>query len=586
MNRYTEKTLKWGLILSWALLLLFDLLFRGFPWLAHNVGGLRFIANFVLSALGLLCLLYLLSFVRKKWVFILLYTLLIGLPVLLNGSYFLVYNKFISPSGFDVFSESPGMVLTTGAANFNFFFLLAATFTLVVAGFFLSRFSPRRKWPIIPNLIFLASFFVFLLLHWYSVNFFQQSIWAFYESFADELMLNQQKATHPQRVKLSPVNQNTQKPDLVFVVGESQVLSHMSLYGYKRKTTPHLDSLYAAHKIIPFTKAVSIGNKTRLSVPYMLAGLQGPDPNGVFYQYPSIFDYAKAAGYKTLFISAQDLHWGRLDQLFDDGSIDLLLDGNHFSSHVDVHKGVDDLVLLPKILDYLQQYGSPFLLVVQMDGSHYPYNIHSPDSLKRFLPEESPNCTNAFDNTLLVTDIYLYRFYRFLNQYFPGSYLFFTPDHGQNFGGLGGHFNDNFTPDVFHNALIAFPPDGDSLAFNSLMKNKDMLVSQADVFATMLDLMHQKPQYRIDGMSLPSHLSNSRLICCSEYMPTFHNDPNAVVVDSNLNTLYLDFSKKSVTDNRDGRFYRFSQLPEPILNILKRRLNRTKPLAINPSSKP
>ena len=573
-------------MLSWTLLLLFDLLFRGLPWLAHNVGGLRFIANFTMSALGLLCLLYLLSFVRKKWIFIVLYTLLIGLPVLLNGSYFLVYNKFISPSGFDVFSESPSMVLSTGAANFKFLFLTTGLVLISIAGYFLRKFRPQHKWLILPNLIFFAALFVFLLLHWYSVNFFQQSSVAFYESFAEEIILNQQKATHPHRVKLKPIDQTMQKPDLVFVVGESQVLSHMSLYGYSRKTTPHLDSLYAAHKIIPFTKAVSIGNKTRLSVPYMLAGLQGPDPHGVFYQYPSIFDYAKAAGYKTLFISAQDLHWGRLDQLFDDGSIDLLLDGNHFSSHVDVHKGVDDLVLLPKIFDYLQQYGSPFLLVVQMDGSHYPYNVHSPDSLKKFLPEESPNCTNAFDNTLLVTDIYLNRFYHFLNQHFPGSFLFFTPDHGQNFGGLNGHFNDNFTPDVFHNALIAFPPDGDTLAFNGLMKNRDKLVSQADIFATMLDLMHQKPQYRIDGISLRNHLNNSRMVCCSEYMPTFHNDPYCVVVDSNLQSLYINFSKKSVTDDRDGRFFRFNKLPEPILNMLKKRLNRTKPIAISPSSQP
>ncbi|RLD87466.1 MAG: hypothetical protein DRJ09_10250 [Bacteroidetes bacterium] len=578
-NNRSKKgsALKSGLFLAWIVLLFFDLIFRGWPWLQHNIGGLRFIVNFTLSALFLLCLLYLLSFFRKRWIFILLYSLLIGIPVLLNGSYFLVYDKFISPSGFNIFSESPAMVLTTGAANFNIVFLISGIVFLFLAGYLLRRFTPRHKWLIVPNLILSSAIFIFLLLHWYSVSFFQQSSGAFYESLTEEVMLNRQKTTHLHRVKLLPVNQNRQQPNLVFVVGESQVLSHMSLYGYPRKTTPNLDSLYVAKKIVPFTKAVSIGNKTRLSVPYMLAGLQGPDPNGVFYQYPSIFDYAKVAGYKTLFISAQDLRWGHLDQMFDDGSIDILLDGNHFTSHVYVHKGVDDLVLLPKIFDHLQQNGSPFLLVVQMDGSHYPYNIHSPDSLKKFLPEESPNCTNAFDNTLLVTDIYLSRFYHFLNKTFPGSYLFFSPDHGQNFGGLSGHFNDNFTPDVFHNALIAFPPDGDTLTFNSLFKNRNKLVSQADIFATLLDLMHVTPQYQIDAISLRGNISNNRLVCCSEYMPTFHNNPNAVVIDSNLNSLYIDFSKKSVTDNRNGRFFRFNQLPKPVLNNLLQRLNRKKP---------
>ncbi len=573
---------RFGLLISWMLLLLFDLSYRGIPWLQHNLTGIRFIANFVLSAIALLSLLYLIRFFKKKWIFILLYSLLVGLPVLLNGSYFLVYSKFISPSGFDVFSESPGMVLSTGAANFQGWFVVTTILVVWVAGYFLWKFQPRRKWLILPNTLIFSAFFVFLLLHWYSVSFFQQSECAFYESFAEEIILNHQEATHPQRLKLHPFKQNTHKPDLVFVVGESQVLSHMSLYGYSRKTTPHLDSLYKNHKIIPFTKAVSIGNKTRLSVPYMLAGLQGPDPHGAFYQFPSIFDYAKAAGYRTLFISAQDLHWGHLDQMFADGNIDLLLDGNHFSSHVDVHKGVDDLVLLPKIFDYLKKYGSPFLLVVQMDGSHYPYNIHSPDSLKQFLPEKSPNCTNAFDNTLLVTDIYLNNFYRFLSHNFPGSYLFFTPDHGQNFGGLNGHFNDNFTPDVFHNGLIAFPPDGDTIAYNRLMANQNKLVSQADIFASMLDLMSVKPQFKIDGYSLLDSIPANRLICCSEYMPTFHNDPNCVVIDSNLNTLYIDFSKKSVTDNQTGQFFRFNKLPKKIKTGLENRLNRTKPVRYKP----
>ncbi len=576
-KEHSEKG-RFGLLISWILLLLFDLSFRGIPWLQHNMTGIRFIANFTLSALALICLLYILSFIKKKWIFVLLYSLLIGLPVLLNGSYFLVYNKFISPSGFDVFSESPGMVLGTGAANFKLWFIITAFLVVSVSGYFLWKFQPRRKWLILPNILFFSAFFVFLLLHWYSVNFFQQSSGAFYESFAEEIILNHQEATHPHRVKLLPVKQNMQKPNLVFVVGESQVLSHMSVYGYSRKTTPHLDSLYKDHKIIPFTKAVSVGNKTRLSVPYMLSGLQGPDPHGVFYQYPSIFDYAKVAGYKTLFISAQDLHWGHLDQMFDDGSIDLLLDGNHFSSHVDVHKGVDDLALLPKIFKTLKKYGSPFLLVVQMDGSHYPYNIHSPDSLKRFLPEKSPNCINAFDNTLIVTDIYLSRFFHFLSENFPGSYLFFTPDHGQNFGGLSGHFNDNFTPDVFHNGLIAFPPDGDTIAYNRLMANQNKLVSQADIFASMLDLMSVKPQYKIDSYSLLDSIPANRLICCSEYMPTFHNDPNCVVVDSNLNTLYIDFSKKSVTNNQTGQFFRFNKLPQRIITSLNSRLKRTKPV--------
>ncbi|NYT28473.1 MAG: hypothetical protein H0A76_11785 [Candidatus Thiodubiliella endoseptemdiera] len=65
-------------------------------------------------------------------------------------------------------------------------------------------------------------------------------------------------------------------------------------------------------QLIKYTNALSIGTHTRLSVPYMLVGIEGIDPKGRIYQTPSVFNYAKARGYTTAFISAQDTRWGIL----------------------------------------------------------------------------------------------------------------------------------------------------------------------------------------------------------------------------------------------------------------------------------
>jgi len=570
--------------MAWIILLVVDWAFRGIGWLAHNLTGLRFLANYLLSAIALLGLLYLLAFIRKKTVFWVAYSLLIILPMLLQGNYFIVYKKFISPSDFAIFTESPRMVLDVGIANLNWFFLLGGTFLIVIAGLVLQKYKPRTKWIILPAGVIFIGISIFLTLHWYSVDFFQHSTVAFYDDLTQEILSDRVHPLTTHRLKLLPVRKPKNPPNLVFVVGESQVLSHMSLYGYHRQTTPLLDSLYKAHRIIPFQKAVSVGNKTRLSVPYMLSGLQGPDPKGAFFEYPSIFDYARAAGYHTLFLSAQDLHWGKLNALFNDGSIDMLEDGNYFSSHVDVLKGVDDLVMLPHVFRFLIEYGSPFLLVVQMDGSHYPYSEHSPDSLKRFLPERSRNGVNAFDNTLVVTDIYLTRLYAFLAKRFPHTFMFFSPDHGQNFGGLNGHFNDNFTRDIFHNALIAFPPVGDSVARNLMLKKENRLVSQADIFATMLSLMKIKPQYIVDGVSLLDTNKRRRVVTCSEYMPTFHNNPLAVVVDSAMQTQLIDFSRMSVTDSRTGKVYPYRELSLWIRKVINYRLHRKVPVKALPDT--
>ncbi len=554
-----------------------DFLMRGIPWLTHTVGGLRFLANYIMSVVVLFTVLSLLSFIRKRFFFWTAYLIIIMLPLVIEGNYFFIYKKFLSPSIFSIFFESPGMVISTSAHNLNLFLIFCLIIFSVLAGILLFRYRPRRKWILVPDLLVFLGFFIFFLLHWYSVSNFQHSVFAFYSNLTSNIFVSHNKTIHPDRAPLNPVTAAPGSPNFVFVIGESQVLSHMSLYGYTRKTTPLLDSLYRNKKIIPCSKAVSIGNKTRLSIPYMLVGLEGPDPKGAFYYYPSLFDYMKSAGYHTFFISAQDLHWGYLDKYFDDGSVDLTLDGSYFSSSVDVHKGADDLIVLPHLFRVLEQYGTPFLLVVQMDGSHYPYNIHSPDSLKRFLPEQTPNSVNAFDNTLIVTDIYLTRLYDFLSRHFPDTYLFFTPDHGQNFGGLNGRFNDNFKPDVFHNPLIVFPPADDTLHTPLFSKNRHRLVSQADIFATILDLCGITPQYRIDGISFLDTLHTHPFVTCMEYMPTFHNDPSGIVVDTSLQTLFIDFSRHAVNDYRTGRDYPYSHLEPDIRKMLDYRLNRQKP---------
>ena len=569
---------KYGLLFSWGLIIITDLLFRGTDWIQQNFTGLHFLGNFVLSSLALLSFLYIISYISKKWILISLFILFVIFPQLLNGNYFIVYKKFISPAIFRLFCESTKMVTTTGADNVSYFYIFFLIIFSIGAIFFLIKFKPKRKWLIIPNFILSLSAFIFLLIHWFSVDFFQQSSFAFYNNMAQSIIEANNVNYNYTKVKLSPfTNIKEKKPNFVFIIGESQVLQHMQIYGYNKKTTPNLKKLYDQKKIIPFTKVISVGNKTRLSVPYMLTGLMGPDPNGVIYQYPTIFDYAKNAGYTTIFISAQDLRWGNIYKMFNNKNLDIILDGNNFSASVDVHKGIDDLIILPKIFDVLKNCKPPFLLVLQMDGSHYPYNIHSPDSLKKFLPEDSPNCINAYDNTLVVTDLYLSRLYKLISAKYSDTYMFFSPDHGQNLGGQNGYFNDNYSNLVINNALIVFPPVNDTSRYNIFNKNKNRLSSQADIFATILDLINIKPQYKIDGISLLSKPTKKRLIICSEYMPTFHNNPHCAIVDTNLQTKLIFFDKKSVTDNTNNTYYSYDKLPEFIKKSLKKRLNRKIP---------
>ena len=165
----------------------------------------------------------------------------------------------------------------------------------------------------------------------------------------------------------------TKLPNIVLVVGESLAASHLSLYGYERDTSPRLQALQTQGQLVALRDATVMGPNTRTSVPYIFTGLEGPDPDGRVFRAPTILEYAKARGYHTAFVSAQEESWGNFDVLFHEG-VDTFRTGIEFAPEVDVLKGADDLVVLEQgVLPLLRSLPEPFFVVLHMDGSHLPY---------------------------------------------------------------------------------------------------------------------------------------------------------------------------------------------------------------------
>ena len=255
-------------------------------------------------------------------------------------------------------------------------------------------------------------------------------------------------------------------------------------------------------QLAAFGNATSVGVHTMVSVPYMLTGLQGSDPNGAVYRTPTIFDYAVSRGYNTAFLSAQDMRWGDLGQFVGNSGVEHFLSGPQFNPNVSVHKGADDMLVLEKgVKPFLQEHPDPFFLVVQMDGSHYPYaehmpNIrrtyaeHSPEEFKTFLPEDGENSLNAYDNTVVYSDHYFDEIVKVVRQRDPNAWIFYCSDHGENITNLDGMFHYTFGRNIIHVPLLVWPPQN---ALAAIAKNSEKPVSQVDIVATALDLMGVSP---------------------------------------------------------------------------------------------
>jgi arylsulfatase A-like enzyme len=105
--------------------------------------------------------------------------------------------------------------------------------------------------------------------------------------------------------------------------------------------------------------------------------------------------------------------------------------------------------------------------------------------------------------------------------------------------------------------LLVFPPatKGQDMTINTRSP-----VSQADIMATVLDLMGQQNVTDIDGISLRRPIPADRMRIVSPYMITLHNDPKAAIVLPDGQRHEIDFTQQSVKW-ADGRVTPYSDLP-------------------------
>ncbi len=541
----TIKSLLW----AWLGLSLLDIfVVRDFAWLLEHWDSKRVVVNFGLTSLAMLSLLFILnpiitrSKAGKNIIF-----MLIVVPMLVQSSHYEVYRSFVSSFGFHEFSQDPIIVLDLWLVQFNY--LKSGVILLSVYGLLSLLIAPIKivKWRYSLNVIGFVLLYLITTFIWYGVSNFQNSVLAYYSTLLQISRTQVLEFKHDKPPVIPSQLPTDNLPNIVYIVGESLTLSQMGIYGYERDTTPKLKQLEADKQLIKYNNALSIGTHTRLSVPYMLVGMEGIDPTGKFYQTPTVFNYAKARGYTTAFISAQDTRWGHIKDLFVDKDVDYFWHGVSMNKNTSVHKGADDMRVLNEIalpyIDRITQKKNPFFLVLQMDGSHYPYGEHSTQKHKKFLPESEPNSINAYDNTVIKTDDYLATIINKMRQQYPDSWVFYSSDHGQGLGGKSGKFNYNPHLNTIHNPLLISPP---SANYAQLLSNQDLPISQADIVPSILAIIGMQPHTNINGKSLLDAQDPNRLRVVSQYMPTQHNDPNAVLVNPDLSLYTLDFEKMSV----------------------------------------
>ena len=204
---------------------------------------------------------------------------------------------------------------------------------------------------------------------------------------------------------------NSDTPYVIFILGESADRNKMSAYGYKNCTTPFLDEELRNKKAFAFTDVIAPANYTSRAMELIFTFAEKEDENH-WYKHQNMIDVAKMAGYRTVWLSNQSPigKYGNMDKI--------LADRCDYYKFTSVEGGASgtlirpyDEDLLPIIDEDRKKDIDKNFYVVHIEGSHEVFNMRYPEQFEKFHAEDegegdrSWNEVKAeYDNTIYYTD--------------------------------------------------------------------------------------------------------------------------------------------------------------------------------------
>jgi lipid A ethanolaminephosphotransferase len=305
------------------------------------------------------------------------------------------------------------------------------------------------------------------------------------------------KAESPKLAENTRPNNN-----IILVVDEAMRGDHFSLNGYSRQTTPYLDELQKQGLLTNWGIAVSSSTCSLQSHDLLITGLTPddlPDPNDKIKKVPTIFQFAKAMGYKTYYFDGQmNSFWGGTAD--DLNYIDVWINTTQIIKETESPTEYD-FVIAKQTNEIISNSTGNFIFIFKR-GNHPPYNLNFPKGAITWTPsfegraylvpdEQLPALVNSFDNAIRYN---VNKFFQTLASDYKNlpnnTIIFYTADHSQTLGEDGIVYSH-----CGYNRKEVIVP---LFALGNLGTSVDTKFKpiHANIFPTILDLMNYPESLR------------------------------------------------------------------------------------------
>ena len=315
----------------------------------------------------------------------------------------------------------------------------------------------------------------------------------------------------------------------VLVIGESETRDHMHAYGYKKENTPWLSAAMQKENAVLFKNAYSNHTHTVPVLTYALTGKNQYNSIPLSKAY-SIIEVAKAAGYKTFWISNQ-IKFGAWDiptaAIAGTSDYEIWLNGNTGKTNEtqfydeEIAKRIDEIKL---------ESDENIFLVCHLMGCHGSYADRYPEKFELFKDGGSSEKVSQYDNSVCYNDYVLGKLYEAASKQKNFKAMVYFSDHGEEPDEDKSHEASKFTwqmariPFVMHfsESFIA----SSNNVYQTLRKNKDRYWTNDllfDVLITMLGIQNAP------GYSAKMDIGSDQYDMDTKQLKTLHGQKKIIV---------------------------------------------------------
>ena len=254
----------------------------------------------------------------------------------------------------------------------------------------------------------------------------------------------------------------------------------------------------AAPDRLPFLQWRALDSSTTLSFSTIFTGLLPSDPLHDLETAPTLWGYAKAAGYDTGYFSAQHLVFQNLRMQMQDEPIDHFAGATTIDLDANWSTGPGDMKLTDWVIDHFSELREPFFIVVHYSQLHSPYVFdprYAPFPFDRSKSDSALENRMAYQRNLVyLADMAVAKLVDFVkgSEFGNRTVIAFTSDHGESAGdhGYGGHTYTLFDSEVHVPTWIDAPAETLSPDERENLETKrDAYMTHADLGPTLLDLL-------------------------------------------------------------------------------------------------